>query len=77
MQSLNREGILVRTSHHYRGNCERCDGLTWSDDLEMYGSFERSDTKKVCGSPKCKMCIRKIFSRDACKVMEPEEDWET
>jgi hypothetical protein len=77
MQSLNREGILVRTSHHYRGNCERCDGLTWSDDLEMYGSFERSDTKKVCGSPKCKMCIRKIFSRDPCKVMEPEEDWET
>lgn len=43
-------GIMVGTFHHHRGDCERCDGLEWSDDLKMYDSFEKMDTKKVCGS---------------------------
>lgn len=71
IETGHRLGIMVKTFHHHRGNCERCHGLEWSGDLEMYDSFERLDTKEVCGSLKCEMCARNIFLRDAYKVLKP------
>jgi hypothetical protein len=74
IETGHRLGVMVKTFHHHKGNCERCEGLAWSDDLKVYDSFERQDKKEVCGSLKCEMCARNIFLRDAWKVLKPGDD---
>jgi len=70
-------GMMVKTFHHHRDNCERCKELSWSEDLEKYDSFEKSNPKEVCGRRKCEMCRNNTFSEDVWEELKPGDDWET
>jgi hypothetical protein len=77
IETGHRLGVMVKTFHHHRGNCERCKELSWSEDLEKYDSFEKSNPKEVCGRRKCEMCRNNIFSKDVWEELKPGDDWET